>query len=225
MTADTDTTGAHPRPNRVKMTGAASWDDRYRGDEYSFGTRPNAYLASQAHLFRPGQLVLSLADGEGRNGVWLAEQGCGVTAVDYSPIGLGKAERLAGAREVEIQTIEADLTKWNWPNETYDAVVAIYFHLPDTHRENVHRAAAMAIKPGGLIVIEGFRPAQIELQKTEDSGGPSDVRMLFTPDMLRGDFAGFEVLQCEETETVLNEGPFHTGRAAVIRFVARKLTL
>lgn len=222
MASYTETTGGRPRPQRVTMTGPASWDDRYAGEGYSFGTNPNAYLATRADLFRPGQRVLSLADGEGRNGVWLAEQGCIVTAVDYSPVGLGKAERLAAARGVRIETIEADLTRWAWPEAAYDAIVAIYFHLPEKHRANVHRAAAAAIKPGGLIVIEGFRPAQIELQKTEDSGGPPDVRMLFTPDMLQDDFAGFEVVECDETETVLNEGPFHTGRAAVIRFVARK---
>ncbi len=211
-----------PRPTRVKMTGPGSWDDRYKDEDYSFGTHPNAYLATQGNFFRPGDRVLSLADGEGRNGVWLAEKGCKVTAVDYSPVGLRKAERLAASRGVTIETVEADLTKWAWPHEHYDAVVAIYFHLPEKHRANVHRWAASAIKPGGLIVIEGFRPAQIELQKLEDSGGPSDVRMLFSPEMLRADFASFEVLQCDETETMLEEGPFHTGRAAVIRFVARK---
>lgn len=209
-------------PERVPMTGPASWDDRYKGDDYSFGTRPNAFLASQTHLFHPGDQVLSLADGEGRNGVWLAEQGCKVTSADYSATGLDKAARLAARRGVSIETLQVDLTKWAWPEAAYDAVIAIYFHLPEKHRANVHRSTARALRPGGLIVIEGFRPAQIAYQEKYDSGGPSDERMLFSPDILRGDFEGFEVLTCDETETVLDEGPFHTGRAAVIRFVARK---
>ena len=204
------------------MTGPAAWDDRYKDDGYSFGTAPNAFLTTQGALFRPGDKVLALADGEGRNGVWLAEQGCHVTSVDYSPVGIEKATRLARSRGVALETLVADLTTWSWPVDTYDAIVAIYFHLPPHHRETIHRHAAAAIKPGGLIVIEGFRPEQIALQSTHDSGGPPDVRMLFSPEMLAEDFAGFEVLLSEETETVLDEGLFHTGRAAVLRFVARK---
>ncbi|MCB1505141.1 MAG: class I SAM-dependent methyltransferase [Hyphomicrobiaceae bacterium] len=222
MTENGEVRNARPRPERIKMTGPASWNDRYAGEGYSFGTKPNAFLESQAHLFQPGARVLSLADGEGRNGVWLAEKGCRVTSADYSPVGLLKAQSLAAARGVEIETVEADLTSWNWPHAVYDAIVAIYFHLPERHRATVHQSAAAALKPGGLIVIEGFRPEQIALQATEDSGGPTDVRMLFSAEILRTDFYGFKVLTCDETETFLQEGPYHTGRAAIIRFVAMK---
>ncbi|MFN3868764.1 MAG: SAM-dependent methyltransferase [Hyphomicrobiaceae bacterium] len=204
------------------MTGPRSWDPRYSGDGYSFGTAPNAFLASQRQRFRKGDRVLSLGDGEGRNGVFLARQGCRVTSVDYSAIGLEKARRLAARHGVEVEAVVADLTTWSWPVSAYDAVVAIYFHLPPVWRAHVHRAAARAIVPGGLILIEGYRPEQIALQATEDSGGPTDPAMLFTSDMLAADFGGFDVLQSEPCEVVLDEGPFHTGRAAVVRFIARR---
>ncbi|MGD9783828.1 MAG: cyclopropane-fatty-acyl-phospholipid synthase family protein [Hyphomicrobiaceae bacterium] len=213
------------RVERVRMTGPGSWDERYGGDSYSFGMAPNAYLASQAGLFRPGADVLALADGEGRNGVFLARQGCRVTSVDYSPVGLDKARRLAAQHGVSVETVVADLTRWDWPRETFDAVVAIYFHLPPRLRALVHAKAADALRPGGLVLIEGFRPEQIALQATEDSGGPTDPAMLFTDAMLRADFKGFDVVESQAVETVLDEGPFHTGRAAVLRFVARKPAL
>lgn len=214
--------GDGARPVRSAMTGPRSWDERYGGDDYSFGTAPNAFLAAQAHRFRTGDRVISLGDGEGRNGVFLARHGCRVTSVDYSAVGLEKAQRLAAHYGVGIETVVADLTRWQWPVAGFDAVVAIYFHLPPKWRGHVHKQAARAIVPGGLILIEGYSPEQIALQATEDSGGPTDPAMLFTGDMLRQDFTGFDVLHSEACEVHLDEGPFHTGRAAVQRFIARR---
>lgn len=210
------------RVERVPMTGAESWDNRYSGADYSFGTAPNAYLASRKDLFRPGMHVLVPADGEGRNGVWVAEQGGVVTSIDYSPVGGEKTRRLAKARGVSVQCKTADLTKWPWPRDAFDAIVSIFFHMPPSWRAYLHRSMAAALRPGGFVLIEGFRLAQIELQRTEDSGGPPSRDMLFSPEILREDFAALAIEELSEAETVLDEGPFHSGRAAVIRLVARK---
>lgn len=196
---------------------AAFWDERYRPAEYVYGRRPNRFLVDQSYRLSPGARVLCVGDGEGRNGVWLAGQGHRVISVDASPRALQKASRLALEKEVFLSTICADLTRWDWPERSYDAVVAIYLHLPPDVRPAVHRGCAGAIRPGGLLILEAFASAQ----HGRPSGGPPDPAMLYGADMLSHDFEGLEIVELTETETVLEEGTGHHGRAAVVRLVAR----
>ena len=173
---------------------AAFWDERYKGENFAFGTTPNEFLVSQAHHFKPGLRVLVPGDGEGRNGVWLAEQGLSVDTVDVSPLGVAKAKRLAQDRGVEINAILADLLTWAWPRETYDIVAALYIHFFDSDRPTMHRAMLDALKPGEILILEAFRPEQLELQKLYRSGGPKTADMLYSKAKLAADFAGTSIL-------------------------------
>lgn len=205
------------------MTGQAEfWDARYRGKDFLFGTQPNAFLASQAHYLKPGMRVLVPGDGEGRNGVWLAQQGLATDTVDVSPIGAAKAQALAKARGVQIGAQIADLLDWDWPAGRYDVVAALYIHFFDPDRPRMHRAMLDALKPGGIVIYEAFRPEQLEYQKTHGSGGPRTADMLCSRAKLQSDFAAAKFLLLEEAEVELNEGPRHKGAAAVIRAVVRK---
>jgi 2-polyprenyl-3-methyl-5-hydroxy-6-metoxy-1,4-benzoquinol methylase len=194
------------------------WDERYAGVDLAYGAEPNRWLVAQAGRIRPGGRVLSIGEGEGRNAVWLAAQGFRVDAVDGSRVGLEKAERLGAARGVTIATSVADLATFQPPERTYDGVVAIFVHLPPGVRSFAHAAAEAALTPGGVLILEAFNERQLGLA----SGGPKQKEMLYPADLLRADFPriAWEVL--EEAEVVLDEGPFHQGKAAVVRGVGRR---
>ena len=205
------------------MSGQAEfWNERYSGEGFSFGTEPNAFLASQAHRLKPGMRALIPGDGEGRNGVWLAQQGLTADTVDVSPVGVAKARAFAKARGVEIDAQIADLLDWDWPRERYDIVAACYIHFFDADRPRMHRAMLDALKPGGLIILEAFRIEQLEFQKLHRSGGPRSADMLCSRAKLESDFAGARFLLLEEADIDLDEGPRHKGPAAVIRAVIQK---
>lgn len=194
------------------------WDSRFAEKGYAYGTEPNEFLVSQKHLLKPGLKALAVADGEGRNGVWLAQQGLDVLSVDQSVVGLAKARELAAQRKVSIRTEQTDLTTWKWPEDEFDVVVAIYIHFPPAVRARMHAAMYAALKPGGVLILEAFTPKQLEYK----TGGPQDPAMLYTADMLRNDFGMGERLLLEEVITGLNEGPYHRGQAAVVRLILRK---
>ncbi len=201
---------------------AAFWDERYKGEEFAFGTAPNAFLVGQAHYLKPGQRALAPGDGEGRNGVWLAERGLIVDTVDVSPLGAAKAKKLAQMSGVSVNAMEADLLTWDWPRGAYDIAAALFVHFFDSDRPRMHRAMLDALKPGGVLILEAFRPEQIEFQKTHRSGGPKTVDMLYSKDKLLEDFAGADIVLLEEATVELDEGHRHKGPAAVIRAVVRK---
>ncbi|MGE5470486.1 MAG: SAM-dependent methyltransferase [Bacteroidota bacterium] len=199
----------------------AFWSARYRdaGDDYLFGTAPNSFLAGQAERFSSGMSVLSVADGEGRNAVWLAEQGCRVTATEISPVALEKAAKLARGRHVDVEFVAADILDWDWPDAEFDAVVGIFIQFA-TPAERPRQIAGMqqAVKPGGLLLLHGYTPKQLEYR----TGGPSAVENLYTEALLRELFAGWEILVLREYEEVIDEGAAHAGKSALIDLVARK---
>jgi SAM-dependent methyltransferase len=201
---------------------AAFWNERYKGEGFAFGTAPNAFLVSQARYLKPGSRVLVPGDGEGRNGVWLAGQGLIADTVDVSPLGVAKARELAKARGVTINAVEADLLGWAWPRGAYGIVAALYLHFFDSDRPRMHSAMMDALKPGGILILEAFRPEQLELQKQHHSGGPKTADMLYSKAKLAGDFAGATILLLEEATVELDEGHRHKGLAAVTRAVVRK---
>ncbi len=202
--------------------GVARWDARYDGDDYVFGTEPNAFLVSQARRLRPGMRALAVADGEGRNGVWLAQQGLSVLSVDASGVGLEKARRLAGACGVHLKTELADLADWDWGVARLDVVVAIFIQFAGPAlRDAMFQGMQRALKPGGLLLLQGYRPEQLAY----GTGGPSDVRNLYTGDLLRAAFAGMEIEHLREHDSVLAEGHGHNGMSALIDLVARKRRL
>jgi cyclopropane fatty-acyl-phospholipid synthase-like methyltransferase len=195
------------------------WNARFDTPEYIFGTAPNAFLAAQAHRLRSGQRALAVADGEGRNGVWLAEQGLDVHAVEVSPNAIAKANRLAETRGVTVHIEQADLLTWEWPVATFDVVAGIFFQFGQPHEQSqIIAGMKRATRPGGMVLLEGYSTRQLQYQ----TGGPSNPAQLWTEDLLRGWFVDWEVLHLEEHEPILDEGRKHVGRSAVVDCVARR---
>ena len=170
------------------MSELERWEARFAGPEYHFGTEPNAFVKSRAALLKPGQKALSIADGEGRNGVFLAEQGLDVTTMDFSPNAITKARALAKQRGVTIRAEQADLDTWRWPVGEFDVVAAIFFQFcAPPLRTRVFDGIKRALKPGGLLLMEGYTPKQLEYK----TGGPSEVENLYTRALLEESLAGF----------------------------------
>lgn len=199
---------------------SAVWDERYAVNEYIFGTEPSSILTRHTQFTKAGETVLVIADGEGRNGVYLARQGLQVTSFDVSPIGIAKAKRLATLRQAALTILESDIKSWDWQPASFDAVVGIFFQFLDpVARSEVFAGITRTLKPNGRIFLRGYTPRQHHYK----TGGPSEVENLYTPDLLLAAFQGFEVLHLEEQEVELNEGPRHSGMSAFVDFIARKL--
>ena len=196
---------------------AARWTARYDTAEYLYGETANDFLRAQAHLIPPGP-VLCVADGEGRNGVWLAERGHPVTSVDFAPTATEKARRLARRRHVRIEAITADMAEWEIPAGVWSAVVWIFAHLPPPARAKALAGSVAGLAPGGLLLLEGYTPEQVG----RGTGGPPDPALTFTEEMLAEATAGLDVLRLQAFERDVHEGRLHTGRAAVVQLVARR---
>ncbi|NNG02612.1 MAG: class I SAM-dependent methyltransferase [Inquilinus sp.] len=195
------------------------WEQRFAAEDYLFGTAPNAFLAAQAPLLVPGRRALSIADGEGRNGVWLAERGLSVQALDFSPTALAKARDLAAARGVAIETERADLFAWDWPDAAFDVIVGIFFQFaPPAERTVIFEGIRKALKPGGLLLIQGYRPEQLVYA----TGGPKAVEQLYTRELLEAAFGDFATLEIREHDSEVAEGAGHHGMSALIDLVGRK---
>ena len=201
---------------------AAMWDERYRPASYAYGLEPNAFLAAHANRLRPGMRALVPGDGEGRNGVWLAGQGLDVDTLDLSAFGVGKARALAAARGVSLNAVQADALAWDWPEARYDLIALIYLHLVESGRRIVHAKALKALRRGGLIVLEAFRPEQLDRHAAGTRGGPRDPALLYSVEALREDFAAEEILLLEAADARVDEGHLHAGESAVVRAVVRK---
>jgi SAM-dependent methyltransferase len=194
------------------------WDERFAQPEPVYGHAPNAFLAAQVARLQPGMKVLVPGDGYGRNGIWLAKQGFQVYTVDLSTVGVERAQKAAQAAGVTMAIEQADLAAWSWPANEYDALCAIFLHLPPEVRAKVHPAMVKALKPRGLLIFEAFSAGQLK----HWSGGPKQVELLYTAATLREDFAPARPLLLEETEVLIEEGHMHRGTAAVVRGVFRK---
>ena len=195
------------------------WNERFGGDEYHFGTEPNAFLSSQAHRLRAGMSALSVADGEGRNSVWLARQGLRVTAFDVSPVGVDKARRLAREAGVTVDHRVADINAWDWDAATYDLVVAIFIQFASpAERARIFSGMMRSLAPGGLLLLQGYTPRQLEYK----TGGPGVAENLYTADLLRGQFAALEILHLAEHDSEIQEGRGHSGMSALVDLVARR---
>ncbi len=195
------------------------WDERYAGEEYLFGTEPNAFLVSQQSLLQPGMSCLAVADGEGRNGVWLAQQGLQVLSVEASSVALDKARRLAAQRGVQIEVEQADLEHWQWGESRFDMVAAIFiqFAAPALRAqmfENIKRC----LKPGGLLLLQGYTPRQLEYK----TGGPPVAENMYTEALLQEFFSDMVWLHFAEHDGIIHEGAGHYGMSALIDLVARK---
>jgi cyclopropane fatty-acyl-phospholipid synthase-like methyltransferase len=201
------------------------WSQRYRdaGEDYLFGTAPNRFLAHRASLLQDGLTALAVADGEGRNSVWLAEQGLAVTAVEISEVAVEKARRLAAGRQVEVRLVLADMLAPDWPpaelQEAFDWVVGIFIQfVGPMQRVRQFDVLRQLTRPGGRILLQGYTPRQLDYR----TGGPSAPENLYTKDMLAAAFADWQIEELLEYEDEIAEGAGHSGRSALIGMVARK---
>ncbi|EPE61345.1 thiopurine S-methyltransferase [Exiguobacterium sp. S17] len=197
----------------------STWDQRFDTNEYVYGEEPNEFVKQQAHLFKKGMTVLAIAEGEGRNAVWLAEQGLHVEMWDYSQVGLDKATRLAERRGVTLQTRLVDLAEANWPEQAYDVVLCIYGHFPKEVKTAVFNGIERALKPGGYFVTEVYSEEQLAY----GTGGPKQKELLYT----LSDFAvltdSVETIFLFEGTVERNEGMLHHGESAVIQYVCKSM--
>lgn len=195
------------------------WDRRFKSEEYLFGTEPNAFLASQAFRLEPKMKVLAVADGGGRNAVWMAERGLDVVSVDASAVGLEKARQLAARRGVTLQTVLADLGEWEWEPEAFDVVVAIFVQFaPPELRRTMFEGFHTCLKPGGILIMQGYRVEQLRY----GTGGPPHAEHLYTKDLLIRSFGNWEIRHLQEHDSVIEEGAGHSGMSALIEMVAEK---
>jgi SAM-dependent methyltransferase len=194
-----------------------TWEERFAGAEYIFGTAPNEFVTREAGRLKPGADVLCVADGEGRNSTWLAEQGHRVHAVEAAANAIAKAKALAAERGVEVHHEQVDLETWVWPVAAYDAVVAIFIQFTDpVGRAQMFGQMAAALRPGGVLLLEGYGAGQLAY----GTGGPKSLDHLYTLDELRTAFPTLRVELLEEYDRELDEGPRHRGMSALVDLVA-----
>lgn len=199
---------------------AGTWNRRFQAPGFLFGTEPNDWLRRHAGVWRPGQRVLSVADGEGRNSVWLARQGLQVDAFDIAEVGVAKARQLALEAGVAVNFAVCDCDSVAWPTAAYDGVAAIFIQFADpSTRARLFANMLRCLRPGGTLVLQGYTPRQLEYR----TGGPSIESHLYTPELLRRSFASdADILELREYEAELQEGAGHHGRSALIGLVARR---
>ena len=195
---------------------AIMWNERYGSDDFAYGTEPNSFLAENTHLLTGP--VLSLAEGEGRNAVFLASLGFDVLGVDGSAVGLAKAHKLADSKGVSIRTEVADLATYEPTANFYGSVISISAHLPSDVRRRLYPLVEQCLKRGGILLFEAYSKSQL----SRNTGGPKDVDMLMTAEDIQKEFPNCQAILCHEIEREVVEGEFHTGLASVVRFIGKK---
>ncbi|MGE0792026.1 MAG: cyclopropane-fatty-acyl-phospholipid synthase family protein [Sandaracinaceae bacterium] len=194
------------------------WNERYADAFASYGTEPNDFLREVADRIPEGP-VLCLAEGEGRNAVFLAERGHAVTAVDQSDVGLANAATLAARRGVELTTVVADLADYDLGEARWAGIVSIWAHVPPSLRAPLHAACVRALRPGGAMVLEAYTPKQLERPGV---GGPPTAELLMTPEALRAELAGLDLERCEEVDRDVQEGRYHHGPSTTVQVLGFK---
>ena len=198
---------------------AGTWNRRFAADGFLFGTAPNAWLTEHAGVWRAGQRVLCVADGEGRNSVWLAGRELQVDAFDIAEVGVEKARQFAASQGVAVNFAVADCDSYSWPEAGFDGVAAIFVQFADPPmRERLFARIVTSLRPGGTLILQGYTPRQLEYR----TGGPPFASHLYTEPMLREAFAALDIVELREYEADLAEGSGHHGRSALIGLVARR---
>jgi 2-polyprenyl-3-methyl-5-hydroxy-6-metoxy-1,4-benzoquinol methylase len=196
----------------------ARWNERFASENYLFGKKPNRYLAEKIALLRKGK-ALSIADGEGRNSVWLATQGFEVDAFDFSPVAIEKAQKLAHAHQVRVNFHCSDWQNFDWQPEQYDTIAGIFFQFADPEsRTKLFEKLNYALKPGGTLIIQGYGKSQMQYK----SGGPGILENLYDEELLLSFFSGYKTLDLRTYLEEVDEGPGHSGMSALVGFVGQK---
>lgn len=197
---------------------AEFWNQRYGKEEFAYGTAPNDFLVEYANRIPPRGRVLCLADGEGRNGVWLATQGYAVTSVDIADEGMAKARRLAAEAGVALNTQVADLAGYDPGTAAWDGIVSIFMHLPPKLRREVFARCVAALRPGGVVLFEAYAKGQFG----RGTGGPPDIELLVAADEVAQEFPGCRILHAFHGLREVNEGRHHNGAGEVVQLVLQK---
>ena len=198
------------------------WNERFRAPEYAYGEEPNEYLREKLEGLKPGKILFA-AEGEGRNAVYAARLGWEVSAFDISEEGRQKAVKLAEKNKVTIDYKVGRLDELSFSKNEFDAIALIYAHFPAKIKSALHRSLTNLLKTGGIVLFEAFSKNHLEyVKKDPNVGGPKEIDMLFSIDEIRSDFAGFEILELNESVIELKEGLFHNGTGSVIRFMGMK---
>lgn len=214
------TSNCHPGDDEAgnRQKGDLMWDERYAQAGYAYGTEPNDFLVAHAAQIPPGR-VLCLAEGQGRNAVWLAQQGYEVTAVDLSVVGLAKAQELAAERRVSITTVQADLANYVIEPGAWTGIVSIFCHLPVPLRQRLYNQVATGLRPGGVFLLEAYTPKQLAY----GTGGPTSIELLVPLTAVRAELTGLEWEIAREVGREIYEGRCHTGHSAVVQLLGRKV--
>mgnify|MGYP001803443981 FL=1 len=203
---------------KQNFTNSAFWDDRYQDEEYIYGQHPNDFLRDNANLFRNGDTVLTLAEGEGRNAVFLAQHGCQVRSVDFSVAGRAKTLQLAQKQKVSVEYDVADITQYDMGYAKWDGIVSIFCHLSESNRSALYQSIEQALKPGGIFLLESYNKKQLEF----DTGGPRELSYLLSLYELKKAFKNFEMIVATDVERAIVEGNSHNGTSSVTQFIASK---
>ena len=195
------------------------WNERFASSEYVYGELPNTFLVENLGKLAHCRKILLLAEGEGRNAVFLAREGFSVTAVDFSEVGREKCMALAQKYAVTVDYRVADLANYVFPSDCFDAVIAIFAHTPSAIRQSIHAKMPNTLKQHGICLIKGYTPEQISL----GTGGPKDPDMMISSRILTNEIVGLDVLHCKEKRVNLKEGKLHNGESAIVEYIARKL--
>lgn len=193
------------------------WDERYSGQEYAYGKDPNDFLVRMQHYIPAGR-ILCLAEGEGRNAVYLAKLGYEVTAVDSSTVGIDKTQQLADENGVKVKSVIADLAHYEITENHWDGIVSIFAHLPPAMRTKVHRDVVKGLKKGGVLILEAYTPEQLAYK----TGGPAVAEMMMSLPQLQQEFDGLEFIHAAEVVRTIHEGKYHHGEGAVVDIVAKR---
>jgi len=194
------------------------WNERYKEEEYAYGIRPNDFLEKNSSLIKANSNILCIAEGEGRNAVFLAKQGHNVTAIDFSIEGLNKAQNLAKKENVQTTTILQDLANYQFEENKWDCIVSVFAHFNPILRKQIHKQLYNALKPNGILILEAYTPLQLEF----NTGGPKKIDMLYNEGMLKDDFINFKSLQINLVTREISEGIFHNGKSATVQLIAQK---
>lgn len=195
-----------------------TWHQRFSGSEYYYGLEANDFLKAASKYIPEGSSVISLGEGEGRNSVYLAEQGHHVTAVDIALSGLKKTSELAAKRGVAVQAEHADLGTYELAEGAWGAAINIFCHMPKANRAHLHQQIIKGLQSGGVFICECYSTEQLAF----GTGGPKDVNLLYTAEELQQDFADLEIVHLAKIEREIHEGLGHSGMSSVIQLIARK---
>ncbi|MGE3608339.1 MAG: class I SAM-dependent methyltransferase [Bacteriovoracaceae bacterium] len=195
------------------------WNDRYKDADYAYGTEANDFLKESSQRLKPNGKILCIAEGEGRNAVFLAKMGFDVTAMDLSSEGIYKARKLAQKNNVSMTTIVSDLTTFNFGTEKWDGIISIFGHLPSIIRRPVYERAIQSLKINGLFIMEAYTPEQLEL----NTGGPKDLDMLLTEQIIHQELGKLRQVFLKKSRRTIHEGKFHNGESSTLQFIGQRV--